>query len=270
MKTFRGKIVVVSGGASGIGKALAEAFARQGAVVAVGDLKGSQAVVNSFKDSSRHMAFTCDVTNEEQVRAMISKIKHKHGRIDIYCSNAGIISPPDPTNDSVIKCSMAEWTRILSVNLMSHILSLRELLHDWECGIGEGHFCMTASAAGLLTMIGDASYGVSKAAAVSLAEHLAISHPSIKVHCLCPQAVDTPFVQGTSSDNNAAMTDGFVSAPFVAEATLAAILRNDFFIFPHQRVPDYVSRKAQDHRRWLKGMQKLRNTIMMKPPISKL
>jgi NAD(P)-dependent dehydrogenase (short-subunit alcohol dehydrogenase family) len=267
---FRDKIVVVTGGASGIGKALVEAFVRQGAVVAVVDLRGSQAVVQSLQEPARHMAFTCDVTNEAQVQTMIAQIKQRHGKIDIYCSNAGILFPPDLTNDSVTKCSIAQWSKILQVNLLGHVTALRDLLPDWERGMGEGHFCITASAAGLLTMIGDASYGVSKAAAVSLAEHLAISHPAVKVHCLCPQAVDTPFIKGTSSDSNAAMSDGIVSAEYVADCTLSAILRHDFFIFPHTEVPEYVQRKAKDHARWLKGMQKLRQRMILKPQTSKL
>eukprot|EP00542_Grammatophora_oceanica_P006255 CAMPEP_0194066868 /NCGR_PEP_ID=MMETSP0009_2-20130614/86257_1 /TAXON_ID=210454 /ORGANISM="Grammatophora oceanica, Strain CCMP 410" /LENGTH=169 /DNA_ID=CAMNT_0038719861 /DNA_START=735 /DNA_END=1244 /DNA_ORIENTATION=- len=147
-------------------------------------------------------------------------------------------------------------------------MALRELLDDWEHGKGDGILCVTASAAGLLTMVGDASYGVSKAAVVSWCEHVAISHPSVRVHCLCPQAVDTPLLLASSSSteeqstNNAALTDGVMTAEEVADMTLKGIQLNDFFIFPHPRVPLYALRKAQDHKRWLKGMQRLRNQLM--------
>jgi short-subunit dehydrogenase len=112
-----------------------------------------------------------------------------------------------------------------------------------------------------LTQIGDASYGVSKAAAISFAEHMAITHPTIQVHCLCPQAVDTPFVDPTKVTLNSAMSDGLVSAEHVAQCTVKAIEEGNFWVFPHSRVPDYVRRKATDHARWLKGMQRLRKRL---------
>ena len=273
---FQDKIVVITGGGSGIGKALAEAFDRMGAIVAVVDLNNVNDTKRNLEEPRRHLFFPgLDVTNETAIKSMITQIKEKHGQIDLYFSNAGILFPLDPTNDSVTKHSTAQWSKILRVNLLSHVIALRALLPDWECGKGDGHFCITASAAGLLTSIGDASYGVSKAAAVSLAEHLAISHhPTVKVHCLCPQAVDTPFVTKNANSKatpvTAAMVDGFVSAEYVAKCTCEAILRDDFYIFPHARVPKYFQRKASDHDRWLSGMKKLRKQILEAQVSSKL
>jgi NAD(P)-dependent dehydrogenase (short-subunit alcohol dehydrogenase family) len=274
MTTFQDKVVVITGGGSGIGAALAKAFATAGAIVVVVDLKGSEDVVKSLPNAHKHASSVCDVSDQHQVRNMIREVKRRHhGRIDIYCSNAGIVFPPSSDNDAVARHSDAQWSKILKVNLLSHVIAARELLPDWERGgVGDGHFIITASAAGLLTMIGDATYGVSKAAAVSFAEHMAISHANIHVHCLCPQAVDTPFIPiSNSAPNNAALTDGILSADYVAECTLNAIRKKEFWIFPHSRVPKYVQRKALDHERWIQGMRGLRSKLMTAPvAISKL
>jgi NAD(P)-dependent dehydrogenase (short-subunit alcohol dehydrogenase family) len=293
---FQDKIVVVTGGGSGIGAALSNAFADAGAIVVVVDLRGSQQVVQSLsldappeptirtRAQTRHQSFTCDVTNRYQVQQMIQQVKKRFSRIDIYCSNAGIIVPTRAdaaaSNDNFVsKHSDEQWAKLLRVNLQSHVIAARELIPDWEQDIGEGHFLITSSAAGLLTMIGDAAYGVSKAAAASFAEHVAIAHsPKVKVHCLCPQAVDTPFLTTLTStqvtspanananndnnNNNAAMTDGIVSPEFVAQCCLTAISQGDFWIFPHPRVLEYHQRKVLDHARWLKGMQSLRTRLM--------
>ena len=277
---FTNKVVVVTGGGSGIGKALCCAFAQVGACVVVVDLRGAQTVRKTLATTTesqhhqqqQHMDVQCDVTNPHDVAQMIRSVKHRYGKIDVFCSNAGIMIPHNKTSnggavvdDSCIKHSNAEWHKVFQVNVYSHVIALRELLPDWERGLGDGHFCVTASAAGLLTMVGDASYGVSKAAALSWCEHVAISHhPSVKVHCVCPQAVDTPLV-AVSKEQNAAMTDGLLTPEAVAKATLRGIQKGDFFIFPHSQVPKYALRKAQDHTRWLKGMQRLRNKLMMQP-----
>ena len=305
---FRDKIVVITGGGSGIGKSLAHAFAREGARLVLVDLKNSHTVArdlnsvrNDFDDSTsfHHLAFTCDVTNPRQIRHMIQQVKTKYGKINIYCSNAGIILPRDTNtinnsgnnnyhhgsnnDDSIARHSDSQWTKILQINLQSHIIAFRELLPDWEIdngGVekkGDGIFVLTASAAGLLTQIGDASYGVSKAAVVSLAEHMAITHGStVQVHCLAPQAVDTPFIvdqllNKETTNSNSAMTDGIISPDVVAECTLQAIKDGSFWIFPHRRVKEYVHRKATDHARWLRGMQKLRfNLKNQQQHVSKL
>lgn len=276
---YQNKVVVVTGGGSGIGKALCHAFAEAGANVVVADLKGAQAVKDTlaYPTTVRHAVYNVDVTDPTAVSQMITKIKQRYGKIDIYCSNAGIMIPSTNNNkpllldDSCTKHSIEDWNKIFQVNVLSHLTALRELLPDWKRGTGDGHFCVTASAAGLLTMVGDASYGVSKAAALSFCEHVAISHQheedGVKVHCLCPQAVDTPLVATNTKDQNAAMTDGVMSPEAVAEATLKGIQKGDFFIFPHPEVPKYALRKAQDHTRWLKGMQRLRNKLI-KPKLA--
>ena len=280
---FRNKIVVVTGGGSGIGKALCEAFARAGATVVVVDVRSTcQDVARSLPRRPlssyhhHHCGRVCNVADPTQVQHMIRTVKNQYGRIDIYCSNAGIIFPPPATNtstttplpllmdDSVGRLSDQQWKTIMDVNVLSHVIAIRELVPDWQEGKGDGHFVITASAAGVLTQIGDASYGVSKAAAVSLAEHLAIAHSDcLSVHCLCPQAVQTPFIQEFDTASNAAMTDGIVTPHHVAECTLAALNHGDFWIFPHPRVKEYMKRKVMDHARWLKGMQSLRKKLLV-------
>lgn len=269
---FRGKVVVITGAASGIGKALATAFARNEARVALVDVRVCDDVVDDHvqrNPSSKPLIFTCDVTEVAQVRHMIQQVKRQWGQIDFYCSNAGIIFPIAPDTEtmdshaSVASHSDVQWNKILQVNVLSHVIAARELIADWEQGKGDGVFVVTASAAGLLTQIGDASYGVSKAAAISFAEHMTIAHPSIQVHCLCPQAVDTPFVNSKTTQNSA-MTDGLVSPEWVAECTLQAIVKGTFWVFPHPKVTEYYRRKATDHARWIKGMQRWRQQLIQK------
>jgi NAD(P)-dependent dehydrogenase (short-subunit alcohol dehydrogenase family) len=261
--TFEGKVAVVTGGASGIGKALAKEFSRQGAFVAVLDFGDCGAATAELSGPlHRMLSLQCDVTNEEQVKHAIRTIKQSWGRIDIYCSNAGIMFPPHTLETPEIsRHSSDQWELIFRANVQSHVTAARELISDWELGNGDGIFVVTASAAGLLTQIGNTSYGVSKAAAVSFAEHMAIAHPTIQVHCLCPQAVDTPFVNPAKVAQSSAMMDGMVSAEFVAACTLQAIEKGDFWVFPHPQVSEYLQRKATDHPRWLKGMQKLRKRL---------
>lgn len=232
-------------------------------------------------NGSRHSAMICDVTNSSQLLAMIRSVKQAYGKIDIYCSNAGMMYPPPKAgehdnDDSVFRQSDSQWDKLYRIHVQSHVVAARELVPEWEQraavtqsgendGIGnKGIFIVTASAAGLLTQIGDAGYGVTKAAAVSFAEHLAITHETVQVHCVCPQAVDTPFlrdVKQEGSTNLSAAVDGMLSPEFVADQTLAAIRRGEFWVFPHPRVAEYTRRKANDHRRWIRGMQKLRRAL---------
>ncbi|KAL3938811.1 MAG: hypothetical protein SGBAC_006354 [Bacillariaceae sp.] len=271
---FRGKIVIVTGGGSGIGASLAKSFDQEGAVVAVCDIQKDNAddvASNELRNPLRPtQGFHVDVTNDEQVRKMIQAVVKKYGRIDIYCSNAGIIQPyaePNEGDSGITRYSEAKWKRLFEVNALSHLIAIKELLKIWNYRKprSKPSFVMTASAAGLLTQIGDASYGVSKAAAVSFAEHLAIEHSDkLRVLCICPQAVDTPFGEGmVQKTKNSAKTDGVISPTIVAACSLDALssqAESDaaLFIFPHPEVATYAKRKGADHTRWLNGMIRFR------------
>jgi NAD(P)-dependent dehydrogenase (short-subunit alcohol dehydrogenase family) len=277
-KRFQDKVVVVTGAGSGIGASLAEAFDSEGAVVAVCDIDAKLAdhvSSNCLTHSQRpRKGFHVDVTNSQQVRDMIQFLFKTYGRIDIYCSNAGVIHPFNQLmgeiSDGVTRYSDSQWNRLFRINTLSHVIAARELLPVWSKHkpIAKPSFVVTASAAGLLTQIGDASYGVTKAGAVSFAEHLTIEHgDSIHVLCICPQAVDTPFGNGmVQKTNNVAKTDGIISPRQVATRTLDALVNrpqdNDssMFIFPHPQVEMYMKRKGMDHARWLKGMRRFKQS----------
>ncbi len=196
MKTpIAGRVVVVTGGASGIGEALCKRFAAEGArvvVVADRDATRARSVARALPHAE---AAECDVANEASVQRMVNDVTARHGAIDVYCSNAGIIlagtkvggaralfaelrvvdSERTQMSDSVSAQSNADWQRIWEINVLSHVYAFRALLPQWRAR-KEGHFLVTASAAGLLSQIGDASYATTKHAAVGFAETVAITH----------------------------------------------------------------------------------------------
>lgn len=177
------------------------------------------------------------------------------------------VNDKNVSKDHVAKYTDDQWNRIFLTNVQSHVIAARELISTSSSNEGMV-FVITASAAGLLAMPEDASYGVSKAAAVSFAEHLAIIHhaDNIRVLCLCPMAVDTPFIGQPLGDAplNSAVLDGIVSADYVAECTLDAIQDSQaFWIFPHASVPNYMQIRANQHARWLKGMQRMRQKLLL-------
>ncbi|HMG43197.1 MAG TPA: SDR family oxidoreductase [Acidimicrobiales bacterium] len=252
------RICVVTGGASGIGRALSLRFAAEGAravVVVDRDADGARATAEAIGD--RGVADTADVTVEADIAAVVERTEAELGPIDLFASNAGILSGQG------IEAGDEVWGRVWSVNLMAHVYASRALVPRMLAR-GGGYLLNTASAAGLLSQPGDAAYSVTKHAAVALAEWLAITYgdQGIKVSCLCPMAVATPMIGSANGDPpsggaRAAAVQGILSPDAVADAVVEGLRDERFLILPHPEVAAFEQRRAADHDRWLAGMRRL-------------
>jgi NAD(P)-dependent dehydrogenase (short-subunit alcohol dehydrogenase family) len=250
------RVVVVTGGARGIGSALARRFASAGAetvIVADVDADGAWTVAREIGG----MAIKCDVSREAEVAQLVEKVLIAKGRIDIFCSNAGIAVGGGP------EAADAEWQRIWDVNVMAHVYVARHVLPGMLAR-REGYLLGTVSAAGLLNHVFAAPYGVSKAAALSLFEWLAIAHgdEGIRVSCLCPQGVKTDMLAAERRRGLEFLTATALEPEQVAEVVLTGIREEKFLILPHPEVAGYFNRKAADYDRWIKGMRRLRANIV--------
>lgn len=250
------RVVVVTGGARGIGRALARRFASAGAetvIVADIDPDGAWSVAREIGG----MAIRCDVSDETEVAQLVEKAHIAKGRIDIFCSNAGIGVGGGP------EAANAEWQRIWDVNVMAHVYVARHVLPGMLAR-KEGYILGTVSAAGLLNHMFAAPYGVTKAAALSFFEWLSIAHgdEGIRVSCLCPQGVKTDMLAAERRQGLEFLTDSALEPEQVAEIVLQGLRDEKFLILPHPEVGDYFNRKAADYDRWLKGMRRLRAKIV--------
>lgn len=252
----RDKVCVVTGAASGIGEAVARAYAEAGARgVVIADLNAEKlAKVAGDLDA---LAVPTDVSKEADIQALIAAAEAKYGPVDIYYSNAGI------SRAGMEDASDADWDLNWRVHVLSHVFAARVLVPGMLAR-GSGYLLNTASAAGLLTSMNSMAYGVTKSAAVSLAEHLSIQYGDrgICVSVLCPQAVQTGM---TSGRKGAASVDGTMSAAAVARIVLDAMEAERFMILSHDTVHDYEQRKTSNRDRWLTGMRRLRNKIYGAP-----
>jgi NAD(P)-dependent dehydrogenase (short-subunit alcohol dehydrogenase family) len=250
------RVVVVTGGARGIGRALARRFASAGAeIVVVADIDPDAAWLVAREIGG--MAIRCDVSRESDVAELIKKVETAKGRIDLFCSNAGIAVGGGP------ETATAEWQRIWDVNVMAHVYSARQLLPKMLAR-KEGYILGTVSAAGLLNHVFAAPYGVTKAAALSFFEWLAIAHgdEGIRVSCLCPQGVKTDMLAMERREGLEFLTANALEPEQVADIVLQGIRDEKFLILPHPEVAEYFRRKAGDYDRWLKGMRRLRANIV--------
>lgn len=253
-----GRTVVVTGGASGIGKAMAERFAMEAAQgVVVADIDGAGAEAAAERVPGAAIGVACDVTDEAALNELIDRAESEFGQIDIFCANAGIGA------GAGLDASDEVWRQVMEVNAMSHVYAARRLVPGW-LERGEGYFVSTASAAGLLSQIGDVTYTVSKHAAVAFAEWLALTYGDrgVGVTCVCPQAVDTPMLDlgGALVEAGAAATlasGALLPAAQVAAAALDGVREGRFLVLPHAEVAEYWRRKAADPERWLAGMRRL-------------
>ena len=250
------KVCVVTGGANGIGRALCQRLHDEGArVVVVVDLEEANA--KAYAAEIGGVGFGVDVRDEAQMQAMVAAVEAEFGHIDLFVSNAGIIAT-DGEPWWATSAPNSVWQAMWDIHVMAHVYAARACLPKM-IERGEGYFLNTASAAGLLSQVGDAAYSVTKHAAVGWAESLAITHgdDGIKVSCLCPQAVSTRMI-GEIKDGGTAGVDGVLPPEAVAQAVIDGLAAESFLILPHPQVVEYRARKADNYDRWINGMRKLR------------
>jgi len=248
---LKDKVAVVTGGAHGIGKALCERFAAEGARgVVVADLDADAA--SQVAKQIGGLAVTTNVAREADIINLVQKANEAYGAIDLFCSNAGIGTPGGADEPNEI------WQNIWEVNVMAHIYAARAVVPQMLAR-GEGYLLNTASAAGLLAQIGSAPYSVTKHAAVSFAEWLSITHGDrgIKVSVLCPQGVNTDLLRRSAGGAGNFLRAGMLEPEQVAECVVKGLDEERFLILPHPEVAEYLRRKATDYDRWLRGMRRL-------------
>lgn len=247
------KVVVVTGGASGIGRAMARRFAAEGArAVVIADL--SQADATAAAAEVGGLGVACDVSVAEEVGSLVEKATSEFGAVHVFCSNAGI------STGGELETSINVWQRNWDVNVMAHVHAAQAVLPQM-LERGEGYLLQTASAAGLLTAVGSATYSVSKHATVAFAEWLAINYGDrgVRVSCLCPQGVITPMLVGKNGERKNFLTEGAMSAEGVAEEVIRCMREERFLVLPHPEVLNYLQRKTGDYDRWIVGMRKVRD-----------
>jgi NAD(P)-dependent dehydrogenase (short-subunit alcohol dehydrogenase family) len=258
---LRAKVVVVTGGGSGIGAAMARRFAAEGAeALVVADLDHARAAAVAGevgREGATGLATRTDVGSEPEVRSLVDQVLERFGRIDLFCSNAGVAFGRG------LEASPKHWQLAWTVNLMAHVHAARAVLPAM-LERGQGYLLQTCSAAGLLTNPGDAPYTASKHAAVGFAEWLAVTYgdQGIRVSALCPQGVRTPMLLGGLEEGNAAAravraAAGLLEPEEVAAAVVEGLAAERFLILPHPEVATYLQRKAADPDRWLAGVRRM-------------
>ncbi len=244
-----GKVAIVTGGASGIGAGIARRFVAEGAravVVADVNLERAQSVAQEIGAT----AMRCDVSREVDIQALVETTRQRYGQVDIFISNAGILGKlggfelDDPL-----------WQKMWEIHGMAHVWAARAVVPEM-LERGEGYFLVTASAAGLLTVVESAPYAVTKHAALAFAEWLRIAYGrrGLRVSCLCPQSVQTDMVSG---DGGSAGIDGILTPAQVADEVVKVMQAETFLVLPHPEVAQYFRNKSADYDRWIGGMQKL-------------
>ncbi len=256
-----GKVVLITGGARGIGRALALRFQQEGARVAVADLDASAA--SELGEAVGGVGVGADVSTEAGVQSAVAAAESGLGPIDLLCSNAGVAFSDAPGWTAASQ-SDEQWERTWRVNVMAHVWGVRATLPGM-LERGCGYYLHTVSAAGLLNQIGDAAYSTTKHAALGFGEALAITHgdQGIGVSLLCPQAVATQFYGELEHDGpeKAASADGVLTPEQVADVVIEGLADERFLILPHPTVAKYFLNKARDYERWVGGMRKFRRSL---------
>ena len=242
---LKGKVAVVTGAASGIGRAAALRFKQEGAAgLVLGDIG-----FRKIDSTPEGITVPCDVAKEADIKNLVAEAEKRFGRVDVFFSNAGIFQAGD------IHAPDADWERNWKIHVMAHVYAARAVV-DKMIARGGGYFLVTASAAGLLNIVESATYGVTKHGAVAFAEWLAIAYGrrGLRVSCLCPQAVITGMYQ---RDGGSAGVDGALTVEQVMDEIVKTMAAERFLVLPHPKVLDYMRIKTGDYDRWLGGMQKL-------------
>jgi NAD(P)-dependent dehydrogenase (short-subunit alcohol dehydrogenase family) len=247
---LRGQVTIVTGAARGIGAALVRRFAREGARAVY--------VVDRDEDQTHRVAEECggipaviDVACESDVESLVADVCNRFGRIDLFCSNAGIMQ------SGGLEVSNAQWQQAWEINFLSHVIAARAVVPRMLDQSG-GYLLQTASAAGLLTQIGAAPYSVTKHAAVAFAEWLSITYhrQGLRVSCLCPMGVHTRMLDDSTSAAADWLRPSARTPEQVADAVVEGLAEERFLILPHSEVATYVQHKANDNERWLRGMRR--------------
>jgi NAD(P)-dependent dehydrogenase (short-subunit alcohol dehydrogenase family) len=245
MSTVQGAGVVVTGAGGGIGAALARRFAAEGARVVVNDLDTGR--IKALAEEINGTAIAGDASQiVEAARDALD------GTVDIYCANAGLASGGDVFADEEV------WAAAWDVNVMAHVRAAKALVPHW-LERGSGRFVSTASAAGLLTMIGAAPYSVTKHGAVAFAEWLSLTyrHRGIKVHAICPQGVRTDMLTAAGSAGELVLAPSAIEPEAVADALFDAMAQDRFLVLPHPEVAGYYRARAKDPDHWIGNMNHL-------------
>ncbi|MDH4145798.1 MAG: SDR family oxidoreductase [Acidimicrobiia bacterium] len=260
---LRDKVAVVTGGGSGIGRAIAQRFAAEGArAVVVADLKEADAVATAEGIGSQARGVGLDVADEAAVKALVEDVENREGPIDVFVSNAGYGKPGG------LELSNEDWQRMMDVHFMSHLYAARAVVPSMVAR-GEGYLFNTASAAGLLTQMDSGPYAVSKHAAVAFAEWLSINYgdQGIRVSVLCPQAVRTNILGDPAkwakraARGGQASQDGILEPEELAETVIQTMRDERFLCLPHPQVETYMQRKTGDYDRWLRGMRRFKERL---------
>jgi NAD(P)-dependent dehydrogenase (short-subunit alcohol dehydrogenase family) len=249
---LRDKVAVITGGAHGIGEALARRFHAEGArAVVVSDIDGAGA--ERVAKEIGGFGLRTDVGVEAEIQNLVGEAEKRYGQIDLFCSNAGIFIPGG------IEAPNADWAKMRDIHVMAHIYAARAVLPKM-LERGEGYLLQTVSAAGLITSLESAIYAVTKHASLALAEWISMTYGDrgIRVSALCPQGVRTNMLM---QDPDNFLMEGSVSVEQVADHVIAGLADERFLILPHPDVAEYFKRKANDYDRWLRGMRRFRNEV---------
>src|SRR3954447_12341302 len=257
MQNLRDTGAVVTGAGHGIGRALASRLVAEGARVVVNDL--DENACRAVAEELGATAAPGDCSSDAGVRALVGAATETLGRVDLYLANAGI----DRTQPDSLQAPDEDWAQMIETNVMAHVRAARGLVPAWLADGRGGRFVVTASAAGLLTMIGAAPYSVTKHAAIGFAEWLSVTygHRGIAVQAICPQGVQTRMLEQAGPLKELLTRDAALTPEQVADAWVGSLAEDRFLVLPHPEVGRYYVARATDTDAWLAAMQKLQARV---------